>query len=181
MKGILRNVFTKCIWSPLAWSTNYILEQTSISSYLTGRSNSTPNLTSDLNSSTLSTNLENLSERKFVNVAMIESKANDLMTILQKSVVYRNVDCIIKYEKLKVLSKQILSYNLDDDLELLLKYLEVNQKIISVVENNQRLIKFSISSQQNVSPFTEIELSYLQLRETEEKLDMDINKIEGEF
>lgn len=112
---------------------------------------------------------------------MIESKANDLMSLLQKSVVYRNVDCIIKFEQLKELAKQVLSYNIDEDFELLLKYLEVDQKIMSIVENNQRLVKFTISPQQNVSPVTEIELSYLQLRETEGKLEIDITKIEGTY
>lgn len=183
--GILQNVINKCIWSPLVWSTSYILNKTAISSYIPYRSSSIPNL-SDLNSSTLSQkNESNCGDTTLVNVNMIDTKSTELLSMLRTNVIFNNVDCLVEYERLFELGRKILpEYDADDvqlekDMELLVKYLEVNQRIIVFEgEDNKRLVKFAIGSA-NVMPVTEIELSYLQLRETERKLESETQRLES--
>lgn len=179
--GLIQNVINKCIWSPLAWSTNFILEKTAIKSYIPYRSNSTPNL-SDLNLSTASQKSDSSDKTQFVNVNMIETKSNELLTLLQKRIVFNNVDCLVEYDHLFDLAPQFLNNSsAERDIELLVRYLEANQKLIVFMsENKKKLVKFSMNNQ-NVTPVTEIELSYMQLKETEAKLETETNKIEGEI
>ncbi len=106
---------------------------------------------------------------------MIELKSAQLLDILQKKVVFNNVDCLYEYKKI---FESGFTQN-EQDLEIILKYLEVNQRIIVFdADNNKRYVKFSMSSR-NVAPVTEIEHSYIQLKDTEQKLEDDTNKIEG--
>lgn len=180
--GVIQNVINKCIWSPLAWSTNFILEKTAISSYIPYRSSSTPNLT-DMNLSSISQLSDNTnSADQFVNMNMIEIKSNEFLNLLRKKVVFNNVDCVIEYERIFDYAAQLLNGNdVERDIQILIKYLEVNQKLIVFTsENNKKLVKFSVNNQ-NVAPVTEIELSYMQLKETEAKLGFEVNKIEDEI
>jgi len=106
---------------------------------------------------------------------MIELKSAQLLDILQKKVVFNNVDCLYEYKKI---FESGFTQN-EQDLEIILKYLEVNQRIIVFdADNNKRYVKFSMSSR-SVAPVTEIEHSYIQLKDTEQKLEDDTNKIEG--
>jgi len=106
---------------------------------------------------------------------MIEAKSAQLLGTLRKNVVFSNVDCLYEYEKIFELGLT----QTDQDLELVLKFLEVNQKIIVFeADNKKRYVKFSMCSR-NVAPVTEIEHSYIQLKETEQKLEADTNKIES--
>lgn len=179
--GILQNVINKCIWSPLVWSTSYILNKTAISSYIPYRSSSTPNLT-DLNSSTLSQkNESNCAESTLVYVNMIDTKSTELLNILRTNVIFNNVDCLIEYERLFEFGRKILpedDVQMEKDLDLLVKYLEVNQKILVFEDDdNKKLVKFALGSA-NVLPATEVELSYLQLKETERKLESETQRLE---
>ena len=111
---------------------------------------------------------------------MIEIKSNEFLNLLRKKVVFNNVDCVIEYERIFDYAAQLLNGNdVERDIQILIKYLEVNQKLIVFTsENNKKLVKFSVNNQ-NVAPVTEIELSYMQLKETEAKLGFEVNKIEG--
>lgn len=93
---------------------------------------------------------------------------------------FNNVDCLIEYEKVIEMGSQILSgHNDQNDLDLLLRYLEVNHKVvIKELENKKRVVKFANGSQ-NVGAVTELELSYMQLKGTEQVLECDTNKIES--
>jgi hypothetical protein len=174
-------VINKCIWSPLVWSTSYILNNTAISSYIPYRSPSAPNLT-DLNSSTLSQkNESSLADTTLVNVSMIDTKSSELLSMLRTKVIFNNVDCLIEYERLYDLCRKILPDDdqIEKDMELLVKYLEVNHRVIVFeAEDNKKMIKFAMGSA-NVLPVTELELSYLQLKETEKKLEAETIKLES--
>lgn len=181
-QGLIQTVISKCIWSPLTWSTNYLLEKTQIASYLPYRSNSTPNLC-DLNSSTLSQNSVSPSSNiHFVNSIMVEQKGSELIRTLQKYIVFSNVDCIIDYEKLVEISRKIVNSN-ESDIELVIEYLESNLKILvhELEDSNKKVVKFTSNFQQSVSPVTDIELSYNQLKQTEQKLEKDTQNIEAEI
>lgn len=101
--------------------------------------------------------------------------------------IFNNVDCLVEYERLFELGRKILpeyeahDVQLEKDIELLVKYLEVNQRIIVFEgDDNKRLVKFAMGSP-NVMPVTEIELSYLQLRDTERKLESETQRLESKF
>jgi vacuolar-type H+-ATPase subunit I/STV1 len=116
----------------------------------------------------------------FVN--LLEKKSQNLLKYLQDNVVcYRNVDSVIEYEKLcdiylsNITGESATSRN---DFELVLKYLEVNQKcIINHTElENKALVKFALNMNGYVQPLTQVEKSYQSLKYTETKLEVEVDK-----
>jgi hypothetical protein len=183
-QGLIKNVFNKLVWSPLAWSTSYILKpltytsssanfQTNNPSSLSSpRSSSSPSL--DILTSPGGSILKN-DNRYFVFPDLIENRSNDLLKSLQDNVVYRNVDSLIEYDQLYSLAG---NYS-DTDLNLLIRYLEVNQKVLiddKLIEN-KKLLKFTIKTNSNVEPVSDMELSYLRLKQTERKLELESSKL----
>ena len=184
-EGLIRNVFNKLVWSPLAWSTSYLLKpltytasaanfqtMSNQSSLNSPRSSSSPSL--DILTSPGGSTLKN-ENKYFVFPDLIENKANELLKTLQDTVVYRNVDSLIEYDQLYSIAG---NYS-DNDLNLLIKYLEVNQKVLiddKLIEN-KKLLKFTIRTNSNVEPVTDMELSYLRLKQTERKLELESSKL----
>jgi hypothetical protein len=187
-KGILQNAFNKLVWSPLAWSTSYLIKQTPLSFYFySDKSTSltttaatldaSPSKPTTLPASPLSSiRREGATyDKVYVLIELVESFSALLLKQLQTHVVYRNVDCVVEYEHACELAKESFDCISDNDIELLIKYLEANQKVL-ILENaieNKKLIKFTNNANQNVEKLTEIELSYLKLKETESKLERD--------
>ena len=99
----------------------------------------------------------------YVLVDQLERKAKELLGALQSQVVFRNVDSLISCEKI---------YDLVDDegkvaesdVELILKYLQQNQKLIMSEVEDRKLCKFTLNSAKNVEQINEVELSYLNLK-----------------
>ena len=122
------------------------------------------------------------SEKCFVNVNLMEAKAIQLLDMLQANVVYSNVDGVIEFKQLCTMSETILNKaSTQKDVDLLIKYLEVNQKLLVIEKDNRKYVKFTLNSNQTVSPLTQIELSYMELKETEKKLEVDTNKLSDEI
>lgn len=118
-----------------------------------------------------------------VNVNMIDTKSMELLNMLRTNVVFNNVDCLVEYDRLFELGCKILperdDLQTEKDVNLIVKYLEVNQRILVFEgEDNKKLVKFAMGSA-NVMPVTEIELSYLQLKETEKKLESETQRLES--
>ena len=121
-----------------------------------------------------------------VNVSLIESKSQRLLKYLQDNVVYRNVDAVVEYEHLcDVYLDNVsgVSSSSASDLELILKYLEVNQKcIINQTEvENKTLVKFTLNTNSSVAPLTQVESSYQSLKYAEKKLDEEIAKLTSQI
>jgi len=115
----------------------------------------------------------------YVLVDQLERKAKELLGALQSQVVFRNVDSLISYEKI---------YDLVDDgkvaecdVELILKYLQQNQKLIISEIEHRKLCKFTLNSAKNVEQINEVELSYLNLKETEAKIENEIVKLTSQI
>ncbi|CAF0814700.1 unnamed protein product [Brachionus calyciflorus] len=181
--GILVSMFNKLVWSPISWSTSYLFKA----------SNSNGESTTTFYSSSFTpkspkSNLENSfsSPQKvkdsqiFILPNIAETKSLELLKKIQSQIVYNNVDCVLEYEKLFHLVSDTLN---DQDLDLILKYLEINQKILIIESNelNTKLIKFCSNSNQNVLPLNEIELSYLKLKDTEKKLEFESDKLTNQI
>ncbi len=191
--GLMKNIFNKIVWSPLAWSTTYVLNQTPLS-FLVQSVKKQPDLavSSSLNQSYRSPisspnssfiNEENSSLSPFININLLESKSIDLLNLLNENVVYQNIDHVLSYDELKKQAHKI-HVNQEADLDLIINYLEVNKKFICFIEsklNNKRFIKFTSNLNQNVVPVTEIELSYANLKESERLIEDETTKFENEI
>ena len=203
--GLIQNIFNKVVWSPLAWSTSYVLSQTPLSflvksgpfqantdHYSLSSSFTSPNTSfrppvSPRSPSLDSSFSEHTSPNTFVNMQLLETKSLELLNLMSENVVYKNIDCVLSYDELiKTVREKILgkSKSLEKDLDLLLKYLEVNKKVLLFNEpkmNNKQFIKFTSSLNQNVSPVTQVELSYSNLKETERIIEEESNKLDMEI
>jgi len=196
--GLIQNIFNKVVWSPLAWSTTYVLSQTPLNFLITSptktkkseqtlsSSFSSPNCsfrspTSPRSPSFETTFIGESNDRVLVNINLLESKSQELINILNESVVYRNVDCVISFDELKIKAQKLLNKtSLVEDLDLIIKYLEVNKKFLTFVEprvNNQKYIKFTSNLYQNVTPVTEVESSYANLKESQRIMDDESSKL----
>lgn len=191
--GLIQNIFTKLVWSPLAWSTSYLFKSvvsynsTSTSttsyyssSYTLSSPKSGNSLESSFNKIQSSPTKEDTPNKTYVLPELVEFKAQELLKQLHSSVVYKNIDCVIEYEKLIDQTREFLK---ETDLELILKFLEVNQKVLIIDSNvvNRKLVKFSVNSSQNVQPLNEIEISYLKLKEIEKKLELEADKLTAQI
>jgi hypothetical protein len=118
---------------------------------------------------------------------LVENKSQRLLKYLQDTVVvYRNIDTVIEYEKLCDIYMNNISGQsafTQSDFELVLKYLEVNQKcLVNQTEfENKTLVKFALSMNGYVAPITQIESSYQNLKYTEKKLEDEISKFSNQI
>ncbi len=109
-------------------------------------------------------------------------KSSELIETLKKTVVYSNVDYVIEYDEiLKYCEKILNKKTFQQDTDLIIKYLEVNKKLITFEISNKKYVKFVTSMNQNVTPVSQLETSYIDLKQTESKLEKDSLKLENEI
>lgn len=197
----LQTIFNKVVWSPLAWSTSFVLRQTPLSFLV---SSPTKCIESESfsayaspNASFRSTSSPRSLESSFsgarddfhygqvlVNINLLETKSRNLLDLLNKNVVYRNIDCVLSYDELKNVANEILTTNLEHDLELIVKYLEVNKKILVYFDpkiSSKKFVKFTLNINQNVTPVTDMESSYANLKESERLIEEESNKLNAQI
>ena len=191
--GLIKNIFNKLVWSPLSWSTSFILKQANFSNINENLSSTSSPVKQSTFISASSPNSSICSPtsirvktadnaNSIVFLQLIEAKAERLLKYLQDNVVvYRNIDAVIQYETLCDIYLNNISGQSDStqsDFELVLKYLEVNQKcLINQTElENKTHVKFALNMNGYVTPMTPIEASYQNLKYTEKKLEDEINK-----
>jgi charged multivesicular body protein 7 len=195
--GLLKNVFNKLIWSPIAWSTSYLIKATPLNSFVSPNKTASKILSSpsvytspsstglsssylDHSKSTaspISKNQEDKSGATLVLCDLVEKKSQSVLKKLQSEVVYRNVDAVILYESLFETFEDIAV----NDLELILRYLEVNQKILITDIDGIRMVKFSLANNNNVEQINQIESSYHKLKATEKRLEIESSKLENQI
>jgi hypothetical protein len=196
--GLIKNILNKFIWSPLSFTTSYILKQANLTPMNDSKSTLTPTKQSSFltatspNSSfssptTSRVKPETSNADSLVFLNLVENKSQRLLKHLQDTVVvYRNIDTVIEYEKLCDIYMNNISGQsafTQSDFELVLKYLEVNQKcLVNQTEfENKTLVKFALSMNGYVAPITQIESSYQNLKYTEKKLEDEINKFSNQI
>jgi hypothetical protein len=170
-EGLVKNVFNKLVWSPLAWSASYLLRPLAFASPFADSGSahhqtSTGALTTGTKSSSSAPSLDHLTsiglkdENKFFVFAnLLEQKSQEFLKSLQENVVYNNVESVIELEQLHTLAENTSDF----DLDLMVKFLQANQKILidDKAMEGKRLLKFSLKSNVNVEPINEMELSFI--------------------
>lgn len=184
--GMLTSMFNM-LWSPLSWSTNYFFKTSTSNGdststfYATSFTPKSPGQKLERSFSYQSPSKFNLMDLKsFVFPNLIEAKSQDILRKLQSEVIYRNVDCVIDYESLNDRLKEIID---EKDLDFILRYLEANQKILIVTskELNKTLLKFSFSSNESVAAVNQIEESYIKLKDTQNKIQLECDKLSSQI
>lgn len=175
--GLVKSMFNKMIWSPLAWSAGFLLRQSATDSV----ASSPVKQSQSVVTSPVRARVDNRPESALVLVSLLESKSQRLLKHLQDRVTYRNVDAVLEYEELCDIYLNNISgesSNTRSDFELVLKYLEVNRKcLINTTEiENKTLVKFALNVNGCVSALTPVESSYQSLKHTERKLEEEIGK-----
>lgn len=173
-QSLIQSVFTKFIWTPLSWSTGYFYRSTATS---TSTSSADSSFNQSFSSSPCKASNPIQSKRYVLNEVVIR-KSESVLKTLQNRVVYTNVDTVIEHAELVDMFNHIPV----SDLDLTLKYLEINRKIFSFDSVDQKkLIKFIPANRTGgVERPTEIELAYVRLHDEERKLDAELNRLHGE-
>lgn len=184
--GLLTNMFNM-IWSPFSWSSSYFFRASTSNGdststfYATSFTPKSPGQKLERSFSYQSPTKFNLTDLKsYVFPNLVEAKCQDVLRKLQSEVIYRNVDCVIDYETLNDRVREIVD---KEDLDYILRYLEVNQKVLIVTskELNKTLVKFSFSSNENVASVNQIEESYIKLKDTQNKIQLECDKLSAQI
>lgn len=182
--GMLTNIFNKLLWSPLSWSTSYFFKASTSNGdststfYSTSFTPKSPKQNID-RSFSFQSPLKETDLKCYAIPNLVEAKSQEILRKLQSNVIYKNVDCVIEYDRLADCLSESIN---EEDLDFILKYLEINQKIliISSQELDRRLVKFCFNSNDKVMPLNDVETSYIKLKDSFNKLEMECSKLSNQ-
>ncbi|RNA30539.1 charged multivesicular body 7 [Brachionus plicatilis] len=183
--GMLANMLNKLVWSPLSWSASYFFRasnsngNSSSTFYATSFTPKSPKPNMERSFSCQSP-IKELDLKSYVLPDLVEAKSQEILKKLQSTVIYRNVDCILEYDRLLELLAELVD---EQDLAFILKYLEINQKILIVAskELDRTLVKFCFGKNDRVAPLNQIEESYIKLKDAQNKLELESGKLSSQI
>ena len=181
VQGWVSFAFNKLIWSPLTWTTKYIVNTAASNS--TSSSSNTGNKWVVLNNSTSESDQTSVNQINYVLIESIDKKAIEIHEYLISKLTYPELDCLIDYEHFHRVCFEEFNIKDNDDLELILANLLGKRRIITndTLVKDKKLLKFSPISTGNANlKISELEVSFYVLKLSESKIEKQLSYLNSD-
>ena len=177
-QGWVSYAFDKLVWSPLSWTTKYIINS-AISPTVT------PSANQSLNNSIYENDSKSESSKiDYIFLDIVEKKSHEIHNYLINKVTYPELDCLIDFNYFQTICSEQFKITNKDDIELIVSYLVGKKRIVvnDTLVKDKKLIKFSqtLSNKADVK-ITDLETSYYVLKLSEDKFEKQINLLNVEI
>jgi charged multivesicular body protein 7 len=164
--------FTRLVWSPLTWTTSYLISKTDLGSRLSFTKNPV-DIQDGMGDSC-----------EYVFLEQLTIKSHEIHVLLNSDLIFNDIDCICDYERfVSVCTSHGVAL---DDIDLILVQL-VNDKHLLINANlikNKKLIKFMPINQtsnaqatRQIDDITELEFNYYLLKLNETNFEKQVNTL----
>jgi hypothetical protein len=175
--------FTRLVWSPLSWTTSYLISKTALGSQLSF-ANKHHQATSTKDDAIDDNDMRNHCE--YVFLEQLTVKADEVYTKLNADLIFNDIDCICDYDRFVAICS---CHDVPlDDIDLILTQL-VNDKRVLVntsLVKNKKLIKFMpiidsesrmSASRRPLADITDLEFNYYLLKLNESNMERQVDAL----